>query len=208
MRTPVGTSWSLPPDVVSGDEDAGPDGRHGPDRVLVEVFRSAQRRGDLGSRSIDWVIEHSREFVRALDGVTGRVVDLGSGAGVPGLVVAVDRPDLDVVLVERRRHRADRLELARGRLRLDNVSVQCVDASGLLRDEPSSFDGVTARSFASPDRTLQIAAGLVRPGGRIVISEPPPEIERWDEWIDEAGLGVEMVSRGRVVVFESGTQAS
>ena len=53
------------------------------------------------------VIEHARSFVAALSGVTGSVIDLGAGGGVPGLVVAVDRPDLQLTLLDRRTKRTD-----------------------------------------------------------------------------------------------------
>jgi Flp pilus assembly CpaE family ATPase len=84
--------------------------------VLTETLRDAQRLGMLGPRPIGDVIEHAEQFVRALDGVTGTIVDLGSGGGVPGLVIAVGRPDLAVVLVDRREKRTDFLERAVARL--------------------------------------------------------------------------------------------
>ncbi|MEM9747984.1 MAG: RsmG family class I SAM-dependent methyltransferase [Actinomycetota bacterium] len=152
---------------------------------------------------MDWVIDHSQAFVRALDAVAGRVVDLGSGAGVPGLVIAVERLDLDVVLVDRRRHRADRLELARRRIPVENVQVRCVEAQRFVAEVPHSFDAVVARSFGPPEETLAIAAGLVRPGGRVVLSEPPPEVEQWSGVSIGQDLGLTVLDRGRVIVFEA-----
>ena len=81
-------------------------------KTLEDVLLAAQRLGTLGDRPIPEVIEHARYFVQALEGVTGCVADIGTGAGVPGLVIAVDRPDLDMVLVDRRENRMD--ELSRG----------------------------------------------------------------------------------------------
>ncbi len=51
----------------------------------------------LGAAPVPGVIDHSEAFVAALRGVTGTVVDLGSGGGVPGLVIAWRRPDLRVI---------------------------------------------------------------------------------------------------------------
>ncbi|MEM9040133.1 MAG: RsmG family class I SAM-dependent methyltransferase, partial [Actinomycetota bacterium] len=97
---------------MTGDQVADDDGRAeliSRRERLAEVLEAGRARGDLGARPVEWVVDHSQAFVRALSSVEGRVADLGSGAGVPGLVIAVERPDLDVVLVDRRRHRADRL---------------------------------------------------------------------------------------------------
>jgi hypothetical protein len=59
-------------------------------KTLEDVLLAAQRLGTLGDRPIPEVIEHARYFVQALEGVTGCVADIGTGAGVPGLVIAVD----------------------------------------------------------------------------------------------------------------------
>ena len=70
--------------------------------LLTSILVRAQAEGALGARPIVEVISHTRSFVAALpDGVLS-VMDLGSGAGIPGLVVALDRPLLQVTLVDRR----------------------------------------------------------------------------------------------------------
>ncbi|HSM67599.1 MAG TPA: hypothetical protein VK860_14945, partial [Ilumatobacteraceae bacterium] len=65
------------------------------------------------------------------------------------------------------------------------------------------FDAVVARGFGPPESTLALAARLARPGGRIVISEPPSG----DRWAPEvvASLGVERIAvDGPVAVFRRG----
>ena len=78
-------------------------------RTVAEVLADAQRLGTLGDRPIDEIIEHAQQFLAGLEGVTGTVVDIGTGAGVPGLVLAEARPDLTFVLVDRRQTRIDAL---------------------------------------------------------------------------------------------------
>jgi 16S rRNA (guanine527-N7)-methyltransferase len=149
----------------------------GPDAQLVEVLTDAQRLGFLGSRPIVEVIEHARAFVAAIDGRTGRLIDLGSGAGVPGLVIALARPDLELVLLDRRQKRTDVLERAVRRLDVvERVSVRCADVASVAAE---SFEIVTARGFGPPELTLRQAARIARPGATIVISEPPSG-DRWD----------------------------
>jgi 16S rRNA (guanine527-N7)-methyltransferase len=181
------------------------------DDALVEVLTDAQRLGFLGARPIPEVIEHARGFVRALAAAPSveSVLDLGSGGGVPGLVIAHDRPDLHVTLLDRRSKRTDVLERAVRRLGWqDRVRVITADASDLADD---LVDGVVARGFGPPADTLRVAARLVRRGGPIVVSEPPPDgpsEDRWDTDLLDL-LGLERLPapaprtdlEGRVAVF-------
>ena len=83
-----------------------------------------------------------------------RCVDIGSGGGVPGLVVASDRPDLAVTLVDRRRKCTDFLERTTAALGWrDRVTVRCCDTDALIT-AGERFDAVTARGFGPPERTL------------------------------------------------------
>jgi 16S rRNA (guanine527-N7)-methyltransferase len=189
----------------------------------LDALRTAQRFGLLGARPVEDVVEHAREFVRALAGIgavstdapgssTGSwaglptVVDLGSGGGIPGLVVAADRPDLSVTLVDRRQKCTDFLERAVAALEFrDRVTVRCCEA-GTLIVAGEQFDAVTARGFGPPSPTLRLAAKLVCPGGRIVISEPP-EGSRWSsEPLDQLGLAHHR--EGAVAVFTRTAEAS
>jgi len=153
------------------------------DQALVDALASSQRLGMLGDRPIGEVIEHAGAFVDALGGVTGTVIDLGSGGGVPGLVIARARPDLRVVLVDRRATRAD--HLARLVLRLElggRVEVLAVDARVLPETFAELADAVVARGFGPPAETLGRAAPLLAQGGLAVVSEPPhPVADRWPD---------------------------
>ena len=91
---------------------------------LVEVLEEARRLGFLGPGPVDAHIDHAGAFLTALEGTTGTVVDLGSGGGVPGLVVAVARPDLRLVLVEARAKRCRFLEEASAALSTDAEVVE------------------------------------------------------------------------------------
>lgn len=157
--------------------------------TLVAALEQSQRLGFLGARPIPEVIAHARGFVRALDehADVQTVLDLGAGGGVPGLVIAHDRPELHVTLLDRRAKRTDFLERVVRRLEWsDRVTVICADVADFRPDD--RFDAVVARGFGPPSSTLSVAARLVRPGHPIVISEPP-ESDRWDDaLIDRLGV--------------------
>jgi len=96
------------------------------------------------------------------------IADLGSGAGLPGVPVAVACPSSRVVLVESRRKKCTfLLEVVRS-LVLTNCSVMERDV-GSLRDYDDTFDAVVARAFLPPRLFLDVGKRLVRTGGRIVI---------------------------------------
>jgi 16S rRNA (guanine527-N7)-methyltransferase len=163
-----------------------------PSPALVDALLDAQRLGFLGPRPIPEVISHARGFVRALrahqdDHVVESVLDLGSGGGVPGLIIAHDLPAVRLTLLDRRAKRTDALERVVRRLGWqDRITVVCVDVTTFAPDDP--FDAVVARGFGPPAFTLTQATRFVRDGGPIVISEPPG-VDRWDERVlAELGL--------------------
>ena len=94
-----------------------------------------------------------------------RIVDLGSGAGPPGLVLAIARPEAEVVLVESVGKKCAWLERTVSALGLENVRVVCARAEE-LEEEP--FDVVTARALASLSVLCEYAAPLLREGGALV----------------------------------------
>lgn len=112
------------------------------------------------------------------------------------MVIAVRRPDLRIVLVERRATRADMLARAVRALGIeDRVEVFSGDVKVVAEQRPGSFDAVTARSFAAPPITARWAGRLLRPGGVLIVSEPPTDdAVRWPpELLATYGL----VDRGR-----------
>jgi 16S rRNA (guanine527-N7)-methyltransferase len=182
------------------------------DDALREALTASQRSGFLGDRDIHDVIEHARAFVRALDDVglghgdgdvavstptttagvpAPSVLDLGAGGGVPGLVIANDRPDVRLTLLDRRAKRTDFLARVVSRLGwTDRVTVVCTDVDDFTPPHP--FDAVVARGFGPPERTLVVGTRLTRVGGRVLISEPP-DADRWPLTLLEQ-VGVDRLS--------------
>jgi 16S rRNA (guanine527-N7)-methyltransferase len=180
-----------------------------PPAPLIAALAESQRLGMLGDRPVEQVVEHAAAFVDALRGVEGTVVDLGSGGGVPGLVIADARPDLHVVLVDRRASRTDHLRRLVGRLGFaGRVEVLTLDATALPR---ASADAVVARGFGPPPSTLRAATPLLRAGGLVVVSEPPPDTQDDARWSPAllAELDLVVVEHGdrRVAIFRRGDQS-
>jgi 16S rRNA (guanine527-N7)-methyltransferase len=110
---------------------------------------------------------HIADGLRAapLLGEGPEALDLGSGAGLPGVPLAIVAEHLAWTLVEPRRQRAAFLELVQRELGLDNVTVLARNADEADR----RVAVVTARAFGPPAATWVAAEGLLGPGGRVLV---------------------------------------
>ena len=171
---------------------------------LIDALGEAQRIGMLGDRSLDEVIDHSLPYADLIPVSAQTVVDLGSGGGDPGLVIAMARPDLRLTLVDRRSKRTDLLVRLVGRLRLrDRVEVVEADVADLPRRFPDRrWDVVTCRGFGPPAYTAEHAAPLLADGGLLLVTEPPEsDGSRWlDRAVTATGLAFVQVTAGVAIL--------
>lgn len=163
------------------------------------VLEEARDLGFLGPGPVAGHIEHAAGFVQAVgDDHPTRVVDLGSGGGIPGLVVAEAWPDATIYLLDGNERRAVFLVRAALSLGLSNrVVVGHARAENAGRDPAwrARADVVLARSFGPPSVTAECAAPLLQADGRLIVSEPPQEPgDRWPE-APLAQLGLRPVGR-------------
>jgi 16S rRNA (guanine527-N7)-methyltransferase len=93
------------------------------------------------------------------------VADVGSGAGLPGIPLAIARPDVDFVLIEPMERRATWLAEQVEALGLTNVRVERARAEEVTKGQ---FDVVTARAVSALPKLLRITVPLLKPGGRMV----------------------------------------
>ena len=132
------------------------------------------------------------------------VADLGSGAGLPGIVLAAMRPDVTVVLVEPLLRRATFLEEALAELELRTAVVRRARAEELVGS--LVVDAVTARAVAPLDRLAGWALPLLRPGGRLLAQKG----ERADSELTGAGAALHAAgaSASEVVTVGSGLSST
>lgn len=120
---------------------------------------------------------------------SGLSYDLGSGGGLPGILVAILRPGLSVRLVERRGRRVGFLEWVVQELRLANASVE----ASMIESLPhATADACLARALAPLEGSWAMALPLLKPGGTLVYfagqsAQIPAEVEGASSIVTQAG---------------------
>jgi tRNA A58 N-methylase Trm61 len=156
------------------------------DTRLLAALAVIQARGAIGERSLVAAVERADRFVELIPSDACTVVDLGSGGGLPALVIAWRRVDLMVTMVERRATRADLLRRAVISLDLgERTAVRNADVTAVGLDSAHSFDVVTARSFGDLPTTTAFIDQLLGDHGMALVSEPPTD--RSALWADVLG---------------------
>jgi len=137
-------------------------------RDRIELLEDYQRLLADRGVSLGAIAENDRERLwhrHILDSLRGdpcipmgaAVADLGAGAGLPGIPLAIARPDLTVHLIEARSRRVAFLELAVERLSLSNAQV----VAARIEDAAIRVDGCLARALAHPGRAWQLASRML-----------------------------------------------
>lgn len=145
------------------------------DRYLHEIVRWRVRLNLTAARDHRQIV--GLEFADALlalvecDFAAGcRVVDVGTGAGLPGIPLRIVRPDLKLTLVEASRRRVAFLEHARSALGLDDVAIEWTRAEEFCHrpDRRETFDRSVERAMARLAVVAELCLPLVRTGGAAV----------------------------------------
>jgi 16S rRNA (guanine527-N7)-methyltransferase len=167
VTTPGASLSSAPPPPPAAAAVFGP--------ALDEACAFA---GMLATRGVEWGLIGPHEVTRLWDrhllncavvadliGSQYRtLVDIGSGAGLPGIVLAMVRPELTVILLEPMERRCRFLSGCVAELGLANASV----LRGRAENATLGADVATARAVAPLDRLAELAARVVRPGGLVL----------------------------------------
>lgn len=134
----------------------------------------------------------------------GSVGDVGSGAGLPGLVLAIARPDVSLVLIEPMERRVDWLLAESAALGLTNVTVVRARAEDAKLEKP--LDQVTARAVTALDKLIPATTPLLKYGGEMIFMKGERvavELEAAAKAIRKAHLiNVEVLVLGEGIVPE------
>lgn len=160
----------------------------------AELLRSeAVERGLIGPRETEriWdrhILNSAAVAEQISDGT--RVADIGSGAGLPGIPLAIARPDLSLTLIEPMLRRTAFLDLVVTELELTSVEVSQHRAEERIVRDRAGFDYVTSRAVASLDKLARWSLPLLKVGGSMLAlkgERAPAELEEYGQEL--AGLG-------------------
>lgn len=146
----------------------------------------------VGSTDPVWIVEHlfldSLLFLRLLPSTARTVLDLGSGAGVPGLPIKIVRRDIELTLIESRRRRASFLSTVVRELGLDRTYVVADRVEDRSRELEGRFDAVVMRCAGDVGDLIPLASRLVVSQGVIIAAGPPhPKPLAMGEWVTVPG---------------------
>jgi 16S rRNA (guanine527-N7)-methyltransferase len=112
---------------------------------------------------------------------TGKVIDVGSGGGLPGMVWAICRPDLDVTLLDSTKKKCHAMSEIAAELELNNVSVVWARCEEHALCERERYAFASARALAHAGVVAEYLAPLVKRGGKIAAFKGPKGIKELEE---------------------------
>lgn len=177
------------------------------DESVERALAEARALGFLGPGPLDQHERSAQAFLEALPplATSGRMLDLGSGGGVPGLLLAAALPTSSWVLLDNHRRRTSFLSRVVADLGWGGrVEVLRAPAEQAAHDPRyrGRFAAVVSRSFGPPATTAECGAAFLVTGGRLLVAEPPaPDPARWpDDGL--AVLGLRQLAGGSIAVLQ------
>ncbi|QLD13290.1 16S rRNA (guanine(527)-N(7))-methyltransferase RsmG [Microbacterium oleivorans] len=159
--------------VIEPEPTSAVEAAFGPRAELARRYTAAlaehgEERGLIGPLELPrlWS-RHVLNCAAAAPLFAGRVGDVGSGAGLPGIVLAIARPDVEWVLIETMERRVAWLSEQVAVLGLDNVEIVRTRAEEWNRG--ASLDAVTARAVSALRTLIPLTAPLVHDGGELIL---------------------------------------
>lgn len=155
--------------------------------ITIRKWQKTQRL--VGSAEPRWIVENlfldSLLFLKVLPARFRSLLDLGTGAGLPGIPIKIVRPEIDLVLIESRQRRVSFLSSAVRDLALEHVRVMNGRAEKFADDLAQRFDAVVMRCAGDVEKLIPLAARFAVPGGLVVASGPPcPKPLSRGKWVE------------------------
>lgn len=130
-----------------------------------------------------------------------RVIDVGCGAGLPGVPVAIARPNLRVTLLESTGKKADFIRRAISTLGLENATVlqERAETAGQDPDHREAYEACINRAVGPMNVLLEFALPLVQVGGRVLAMKGP----RVEQELEDAGDALSLLGAGELAVIDA-----
>ncbi len=155
-------------------------------QLLLEANRSLNLTRVTGQREV--MVKHFLDSLEVLawkPGLQGKILDVGSGAGFPGIPLKIASPELEIVLIDSSQKKVNFLQNTILKLGLSGISARQCRAEDLARQPQwrDNFDIVTSRALAGLNILLELCLPLVKVGGSVIAYKGPAwqvELEKAD----------------------------
>ena len=137
----------------------------------AELLASCTRARLVGTRGAEEIYSlQVQDCVSSLEflPLSGSVIDVGSGGGLPGIVWAVYRPDLNVTLLDSVKKKCEAVKEIIDELEITNIKIICSRSEDFAKLNREKFELAGARALASAGITAELLAPLVKVGGKIL----------------------------------------
>lgn len=146
----------------------------------------------MGSSGPGWIIDHivldSLLFARLLPSTAERVLDVGSGAGVPGIPLKIVLERASFTLLESRARRVSFLSAVVRELALRDCSIVNDRLESIADEQAASFDVATLRCAGNPIQLRDPVFRVLKPGGLMIAAGPPRQrVTSGGDWTEVAG---------------------
>ncbi len=169
----------LIPDLPEAEERAAKLARLGETFLALGSARGVTALCDRTDLKREFLIDSLAAYDSLPKEEGAQVIDIGTGGGIPGLVLAIVRPDLEFCLTDSTVRKTDWVRERAGELSLSNVEVvdSRLEILGHQTEFRGRFDAVTAKALASMRVLIEFALPLLRVGGRLVAYKGPGVVE-------------------------------
>lgn len=142
--------------------------------ILSRLSSKRVRLTGPKDRDVIWQ-DHIKDCLFALELLppSGRVVDVGTGGGLPGMVWALCRPDLEVTLLDSQSRKTQALEVMAAELKLTGIRILCKRSEDLAMEERESFSLAAARGVAHLGVVAEYLSPLTALGGTVLAIKGP-----------------------------------
>lgn len=141
--------------------------------TYIRLLKEENEKVNLYSKSsyerLDYHISDCLQLARMVSRETGTVIDMGSGSGLPSIILAIACPTMTVTAIESKRKKTRFLELVKERLELNNYTVVTSDIHQYIREYSPTPSVITAKAFAPYDKAISIASKMAHNGCELII---------------------------------------
>ena len=135
-------------------------------QLLLRFNRKHNLVSKLKATNLNEDIEDCQQLINHISAHTNRILDLGSGNGFPGIIIAITKPNLVIDLAEKQTKKAHFLRTSINKLNLKNAKVI---QKNIANNTDESYDLIVARAVATTEKILQMTSKITLPNSKYLL---------------------------------------